>query len=286
MSRPPEARPDPHFRWDVAASVALLCAAAGVAVLLFSCSGSPGRGGGVASKPIVVAPRADYRSTPTPGAGGDPSKVATPAPKPPSRVATSVPGAPPSKSKSTVVAFQPAHQGDTSDDPTFKEYVICGDIVDRAIALLPEYTCVKAWDIKDGLTGSNNYRPQPTNIKAFDKELAISNAAKADVFVAVHVDSGALKNWLLAETLPGDSKGKALAETLLGSLSKELGWKKRDPRLVRLYSLEPVRNNAKYRALFEIGDNANDRAFLENPDNRQRIAQALADGIRAFDASH
>jgi hypothetical protein len=272
---------------DLVLSMLLLGAALAVAVALFTCSGPSmsggASGGSVRSSAASNSPSA--QSTASPIASASPSALPSAAPS--SQAATEPPPAAtsPSKRKDLVIAFQPSHQADTSDDPSWKEYVICGDIVDRAIARLPEYTCVKAWDTKHGLTGSNNYRPSPTNTRAFDKELAISNTADADVFVAVHVDSGALSHWLLGEVLPGDARGRRLCSGLLGSLGGELGWKEREPRQVRLYSLEPTRNRAKYRCLLEIGDNEKDRTFLEKPKNRDRIAEAIADGIRDFDAS-
>jgi hypothetical protein len=268
--------------WAFVVAVGLVAAAIALA---FSAVGGPSSRGGAVPPAGSVSTTASAESSMA-SASSVPSRNPANAPNAAALPATTPPPPAAKPKKALIIAFQPAHQADTSNDPSFKEHIICGDIVDRAIVALPEYTCVKAWDIKDGLTGSNNYRPKPTNTKAFDKELAIANDAGADVFVAVHVDSGALDNWLLGEVLPRDPSGKALCNTLLGSLSKELGWKQRDPRVARLHSLEPSRNNAKYRCLLEIGDNEKDRAFLEVPANRERIAQALADGIRSFDAKY
>ncbi len=177
----------------------------------------------------------------------------------------------------TVIAWQPSHQADTGAD--WQEYVICGDIVDRAIALLPEFTHVKAWETGMGLTGANGYRPKPVNTPAFDSEVAKSNAASASVFIAVHNDGGA-PSGILGMCMPGDTAARALAERLKAALVSATGLPDRGMREERLYSLEPGRNHAATRLLLEIGDNKADRAFLLDGSNRQAIAQALADSLR------
>ena len=45
---------------------------------------------------------------------------------------------------------------------------------------------------------------------------------------------------------------------------------------MRLYSLEPERNEAPIRILLEIGDNEADRDYLMDPAGREEIAVALA----------
>lgn len=241
----------------VAASIGALCG-----TLLVSCTGT---GIGTAG----YTPR--LSTTPTP--------AATALPEPPSASLDASPS-PKRQDARLTIAWQPAHQGDTGADG-WREYEICGDIAKRAIAALPEYEHVLAWDTKHGLTGSNNYRPRPTNIAAFDRELTIANRAHADAFISVHNDGGA-PSGVLGEYLPGDTKGKALCQQLVDSVSKRTGLPSRGLRAVKLYSLEPKRNDARYRCLLEIGDNARDRAFLEDSTNRQRVAEALAEGLRAI----
>lgn len=179
-----------------------------------------------------------------------------------------------------VIAWQPSHQADTGVDG-WSEYVICGDIVDRTMALLPEFTHVKAWDLSHGLTGSNSYRPQPTNTPAFDTEIAAANSAEADVFVAVHND-GAAPSGVLGLYVPGDAAGQRLAQSLVASLVSGTGLPDRGTAEMRLYSLEAERNTATHRVLLEIGDNVADRAYLESPGGRQEIASALAAGLRDY----
>ncbi len=178
------------------------------------------------------------------------------------------------------LAWQPSHQGDTGVDG-WKEYLICGDIVDRVIGSLPEFAHVKAWDTEHGLTGSNNYRPKPTNTKAFDNEIAMANEAKATAFISVHNDGGA-PSGILGLCMPDDGESRRFVTALVDRLAEETGLPNRGVREVRLYSLEPERNQATYRCILEIGDNAADRAYLEKAGNRQVIAESIARGVRAY----
>jgi hypothetical protein len=173
-----------------------------------------------------------------------------------------------------VIAWQPSHQNDTGKG--YHEYVVCGDIVDRAMAKLTQFTNVKAWDLKHGLTGSNNFKPTPKNTPAFDVELATANKAHADVFVAVHNDGGA-PSGVLGEYLPGDVASQALCKKMVASICARTGLRSRGVRAVRLYSFETVRNKAKYKVLLEIGDNAADLKFLMSSAKRDLAAQAMAD---------
>jgi len=223
------------------------------------------------SRPVALARAgvADARTTRV--AGGSLGQVA-------SRAATSVKAEP--ARRVTVIAWQPSHQADTGAD--WEEYVICGDIVDRVIALLPEFTHVKAWEIGMGLSGANGYRPKPINTPAFDSEVGKANAAGATVFVAVHNDGGA-PSGILGMCMPGDATSRALAEKLKAALVSATGLPDRGMREERLYSLEAQRNKADARLLLEIGDNKADRAFLLDEGNRQAIAVALAGTLKGSD---
>jgi len=183
----------------------------------------------------------------------------------------------PANERTTVIAWQPSHQADTGSD--WQEYVVCGDIVDRAIALLPEFKHVKGWETAMGLSGSNSYRPEPKNAPAFDSEIKQANVANATVFVSVHNDGGA-PSGILGMCMPGDEASRSMAERFKTALCAATGLPDRGMREERLYSLDPVRNNADLRMLLEIGDNKADRAFLLDANNRQVIARALADAVR------
>ncbi len=182
--------------------------------------------------------------------------------------------------RTTIIAWQSSHQADTGAD--WQEYVICGDIVDRTIALLPGFTHVKAWETGMGLSGSNGYRPQPKNTPAFDSEIVQANKASATVFISVHNDGGA-PSGILGMCMPGDGVSRTLAERLKAALVSATKLPDRGMREERLYSLEPGRNKSGTRLLLEIGDNKADRAFLLNEANRQAIAVALADSLRESD---
>lgn len=172
-----------------------------------------------------------------------------------------------------VVAFQPSHQDDTGP-AGWHEYLICGDIAQRAIDLLagsPTAT-VLAWETGMGLTGSNN---SGSNARAFDSEIARANAADADYFISVHND-GAAPSGVLGMYFSGDTRSAALAETLARAISRETGLPYRGIRGSPLYSLDAIRNHAPVRVLLEIGDNVRDRAFLEDPEGRRKIAAVLA----------
>jgi hypothetical protein len=180
--------------------------------------------------------------------------------------------------KKFIIAWQPSHQDDTGYN-SWHEYLVCNDIATRAMQLLPEYKNVKAWDVADGLTGSNNYFPQPTNTKAFDQELVMANSAKAQLFIAVHVDGGA-SSGILAECMQKDNNSCEVAGIFLNILTRATRLPSRGVHEIRLYSLEPERNKAPLRILLELGDNQSDRAYLESAKGRSELAQALAEAVR------
>jgi N-acetylmuramoyl-L-alanine amidase len=179
----------------------------------------------------------------------------------------------PAAPRGPVVALQPSHQDDTGGGD-WHEYLICGDIAQRTIALLsgsPVRT-VLAWETGMGLTGSNN---DGSNARAFDSEVAKANEAGADYFVSIHNDGGA-PSGVLGMYFTGDARSAAVAEVLARSVSRETDLPYRGIRGRPLYSLDPGRNYAPLRLLLEIGYNVRDRSFLDDPAGRQRIAAALA----------
>lgn len=217
-------------------------------------------------------------SSSTPVVGG-PSTEASPASQ-----ATSSPNAPATPAAGAlVVAWQPSHQDDTGFNG-WHEYRVCKSIAKRAMAELPEVRHILAWETGMGLTGTNNYRPSPTNTRAFDSELARANRAGADVFLAVHVNGGAPSSQF-AEVMPGDERSEAVAKRIVKALEHATGIPSQGVLPMRLYSLEPERNEAPIRILLEIGDNEADRDYLMNPAGREEIAAALADVIRTLKPS-
>jgi N-acetylmuramoyl-L-alanine amidase len=172
-----------------------------------------------------------------------------------------------------VVAFQPSHQDDTGA-ADWHEYRICGDIAQRTITLLEgsPFETVLAWETGMGLTGSNN---NGSNAEAFNSEIGKSNDAGADYFISIHND-GSAPSGVLGMYFTGDARSAKLAETLARSVSRQIGLPYRGIRGSPLYSLDAGRNHAPVRVLLEIGDNVRDRAFLDDPAGRQKIAAALA----------
>jgi len=172
-----------------------------------------------------------------------------------------------------VVAFQPSHQDDTGA-ADWHEYRICGDIAQRTISLLrgSPFETVLAWETGMGLTGSNN---NGSNAAAFDSEIGKSNDAGADYFISIHND-GSAPSGVLGMYFTGDARAAELAETMARSVSRQIGLPYRGIRGRPLYSLDAGRNHAPLRILLEIGDNVQDRAFLEDPAGRQKIAAALS----------
>lgn len=175
-----------------------------------------------------------------------------------------------------VVAWQPSHQDLTG--PGWHEYKVCGDIVDRAMRRARDVKNVKVWDLDHGLYGSNNYKPQPTNTRPFDIEVAAANKARADVFISIHNDSES-RSGILGLCMPGDSSSKEFAERLVRVVCKRTGLPSRGVWEVRLYSLEPVRNKARLRCILEVGDNVYDRRFLTSDEGLDRVAAALGEVV-------
>ncbi len=223
------------------------------------------------------------RNSPAPSSSAGSSEVTPPAgvdaTLPVSAVETTptTPAPAPPPAPEFTVAWQPSHQDDTGSG--WHEWEVCGDIVDRTMALLPEFDHAKAWETQLGLTGTNNYRPNPTNTPAFDSEINQANAADADVFVSVHVDGGA-PSGILGECMPNDAASRKLCEAVVDDICKATGLPNRGVREVRLYSLETPRNQAPLRILLELGDNQADRALLMSDDGRNEIAKAVADAVR------
>jgi hypothetical protein len=176
---------------------------------------------------------------------------------------------------STTIAWQPSHQDDNGG-AGWHEYMVCGDITDRTLALLPSFTNAKCWETSMGLWGTNNYGG--TNRTAFDSEIAQANAAHANVFISVHIN-GNTPSGFTGFYFTGDAASSRYAEALMKSVAVDMSMPYLGTVPMRFYSLDPIRNKARIRVLLELGDNVRDRALLETEDGRQRIARALATAI-------
>lgn len=275
------AKPAGPVRWPVIAGVVAVLLVAVVAVVASAISPTSSPPGGELAEPKPKSRLSDISSA-VDSATTMPAPAPVPTYTPPKTTLAPrsvVPKPAPAPKPLAVVALQPSHQDDTGEG--WHEYVICGDIADQTFRTAPSIEWVKAWDINHGLTGSNNYRPRPSNTPAFDKEVAIANGAHARYFIAIHNDGGA-PSGVLGEYMPGDGRGARLTEYLVSTLSTKLGLPNRGVRDIRLYSLEPERNRARYRSLLEIGDNVADRAFLSSAANRKKIGRVLGAALVRF----
>jgi len=114
------------------------------------------------------------------------------------------------------------------------------------------------------------------------KRCEISNKAKADVFISIHLNSAETKKASGIETLRYDNVGmttKKIASCVQKSLIDELGWKDRGVKeRPGLYVLKHTRASA---ILVETGFISNDDecAKLFDPDIQQRIAEAVYRGV-------
>lgn len=176
-----------------------------------------------------------------------------------------------------VVAWQPSHQDDTGDGE-WHEYKIAGAIVDEAIKAATKVKSVKAWDIANGLSGSNSYSPEPTNLEAFDNELGIANRAGATYFVSVHITSSG-NSGVEGFYMPGDATSKMFAERLVIAVASRTDLPSKGVSESKLYSIESGKNKAKYRVLLEMGGTSDDIRWLEDPANQKKVGQALANAV-------
>jgi hypothetical protein len=172
----------------------------------------------------------------------------------------------------TIIAWTPSHQDDTGQQP-WHEYLVCGDIVARTMALLEgDFTNVLCWETGMGLTTGN--------IPALKSETDQANAARAQIFISVHVNSGAASGFI-GLYQAGDSSSAQYAEVLLRSAAATMGMRYHYVSArTDLVGLDPVNNRAPVRVVLELGDELADRELLLSEAGRQRMAEALAQAVR------
>jgi N-acetylmuramoyl-L-alanine amidase len=180
-------------------------------------------------------------------------------------------GSPAAASTGTVIAWNLSHQDDNGSNG-WHEYAVCGDIAKRAMALLPDFTNVLAWETGMGLTSKND--------ASLKSECDKANAAHAQVFIAVHVNGGAGSGFT-GEYYPGDSAsarfGEAVLRSVVATMNMTFYYVRPRPGL---FVVDPTHNQAPIRVLFELGDNVADCALLTSADGRQRLAAALAKAVK------
>ncbi len=176
----------------------------------------------------------------------------------------------PAAASRAVIAWVPSHQNDTGTQP-WHEYVICGDITQRTMALLPDFTNVLCWETGMGLTSSN--------VPALQSEVDQANAAGADYLISVHVDAGA-PSGVLGVYFTGDTASARYAASLMKAVAATMGMTYRGLYSSTFYLLNPDRNFVPIRVILELGDNVADRQLLLSESGRQRMAEALAKAVR------
>ncbi len=170
-----------------------------------------------------------------------------------------------------VIAWNPSHQNDNGD-AAWHEYAVCGDIVKRAMALLPDYTNVLCWETGMGLTSHNT--------AAMAAEVATANAAGAQVFISIHVNGGT-PSGIGGDVWHTDALSLRYCDAMVASMHGYTGLRARYTLLRDdLYVLNPAYNKAPVRVLFEMGDNISDRALLDSATGRQMLAAGLAKAVR------
>lgn len=201
-----------------------------------------------------------------------------------------------------VIIWQPSHQTDTGVD--FSEAATCNAIAEAAIATKPKLKEYKVWSLnQEGLhhnnVGSNTVIEHTSavidgKISGYAYELQEANKKKPDVFIAIHNNGGTKRHaiWgFIHEGDPYEAENKELAARLIAAVSNATDLENRGVQLDSstgrndytckttgkrgFYSLDENVNTAKYRVLLEIGDNGVSKAFLENPANQKKIAEAI-----------
>ena len=171
----------------------------------------------------------------------------------------------------TVIAWNPSHQDDTGTDG-WREYVVCGDIAKKTMALLPEFTNVLCWETGMGFTSDSG--------AALASECEKANDAKAQVFIAVHINGGGGSGYT-GLYYTGDSSSAVYAEAFLRSVCASMGQTFRYVRpRSNLFVLDPANNDAPIRILLELGDNVNDRKELTSVAGQKKLAAALAKAVK------
>ena len=208
--------------------------------------------------------------------------------------------------KSTVVIWQPSHQTDTGVD--FNEALTCNAMVEAAMKKLPMKKEYKVWSLNQpnlhhANSGSNTLLSHTSDIidgqiSGYAYELKKANEKKPDVFISFHNNAGTKQHAIWAFVHEGDQyegENRALAARLTAAISAVTdltnkgvfgdSWPNRNDYRCKetgkraFYSLDEHVNKAKYRVLLEVGDMSKSRDFLLNPENLQKIGEAVKEEL-------
>ena len=204
--------------------------------------------------------------------------------------------------KKIVIVWQPSHQTDTGKD--FSEAATCGAIIDAAMGTEPKFKEYKVWSLgkeeyHHADSGSNTKIEHTTavidgKISGYAYELQESNKLHPKIFIAIHNNGGTKRNAVWGYIHYGDkyeSKNRELAARLAKAIAAATDLEDRAVRLdsttgrndyrcqatgkLSFYSLDENVNEAPYRVLMEIGDNAVSRELLISDEGRKKIGEAI-----------
>ncbi len=211
--------------------------------------------------------------------------------------------------KRPVIVWQPSHQTNTGTD--FSEAATCNGIVEGAMAAKPRLKEYKVWslgvpNVHHADVGSNTVIEHTTaiidgQISGYAYELQQSNKRNPQVFIAVHNNGGTKRNAVWGYIHYGDpfeAENRVLAARLIKAIASVTDLENRGVLLdsttgrndyrcsatgkLSFYSLDEHVNNAKYRVLLEIGDNAVSRALLTDPAKQKIMGEALKKELVAW----
>ncbi|MBL7738126.1 MAG: N-acetylmuramoyl-L-alanine amidase [Chitinophagaceae bacterium] len=211
--------------------------------------------------------------------------------------------------KKIVVVWQPSHQTDTGKD--FSEAATCNAIVASAMTTKPKFKEHKVWSLgkteyHHADSGSNTRILHTTaiiegKISGYAYELQESNKLKPAVFISVHNNGGTRRNAVWGFIHYGDKyeqDNRELAARLTKAISSVSDLEDRGVWLdsttgrndyrcaatgkLSFYSLDEHVNNAPYRVLLEVGDNAASRELLLSDEGRKKIGIAIKKELAAW----
>jgi N-acetylmuramoyl-L-alanine amidase len=176
-----------------------------------------------------------------------------------------------------IVAIDPGHGGPDSGavgNSATQEKDVNLDVALRLADLLMEE------GIKPLLTRSTD------TYVSLDDRCNLANALGADIFVSLHCNASPSRNRRKGlETYYFHPRGDELAATVHHTLIRQLDWQDNGVRVARFVV---VRRTAMPAILVEMGyiNHYEDEARLRSLDSRQKIAEALKDGILEYMRLH
>ncbi|HQR94376.1 MAG TPA: N-acetylmuramoyl-L-alanine amidase [Sediminibacterium sp.] len=211
--------------------------------------------------------------------------------------------------KKPVIVWQPSHQTNTGVD--FSEAATCNAIVEAAMETKPHLKEYKVWsfgetNVHHANVGSNTSVAETSavvdgKISGYAFEMQASNKLEPQVLIAVHNNGGTKRNAVWGYIHYGDayeSANRVLAARLIKAIAAATSLENRGVLLdsttgrndyrcsstgkLSFYSLDEHVNNAPYRVLLEIGDNAVSRAFLTDPAQQKIIGAAIKKELAAW----